>query len=212
MHDRPTRLAWLAWLLLLGSCGSPPKPPSVDETHRRPVNSTAAIELHGCRNELHNSRLLSAASTRQAQTWSASLARWAAGVQRCESATAEVAANQILSVPFEFASTQVVLPADTGAALVNAARAAPLVLLRGRTDGERNSPAESRIAHARAQAVRDYLVAGGVDARRIRMTYQPVGDHVSENVSAAGRQLNRRVEIELYAVLPVVARPSRAAS
>ncbi len=34
-------------------------------------------------------------------------------------------------------------------------------------------------------------------------TYQPAGDHVADNASAGGRGLNRRVEIELYRVLPV---------
>jgi outer membrane protein OmpA-like peptidoglycan-associated protein len=52
-------------------------------------------------------------------------------------------------------------------------------------------------------AVRDYLVAAGVDPARIRATYQPAGDHVADNVSAGGRGLNRRVEIELYRALPV---------
>ena len=51
--------------------------------------------------------------------------------------------------------------------------------------------------------MRDYLVAAGVDPARIRATYQPIGDHEVDNVSAGGRGLNRRVEIELYRALPV---------
>jgi hypothetical protein len=39
----------------------------------------------------------------------------------------------------------------------------------------------------RAAAVRDYLVAAGVDPARIRATYQPAGDHVADNASAGGR-------------------------
>jgi outer membrane protein OmpA-like peptidoglycan-associated protein len=77
------------------------------------------------------------------------------------------------------------------------------VLLRGRTDGAIDTLAEGRIARDRAAAVRDYLVAAGVDPARIRATYQPVGDHVADNDSASGRDLNRRVEIELYRALPV---------
>ena len=51
--------------------------------------------------------------------------------------------------------------------------------------------------------MRDYLVAAGVDPKRIRDTYQPVGDHAADNTSAAGREMNRRVEIEVYRALPV---------
>jgi flagellar motor protein MotB len=42
-----------------------------------------------------------------------------------------------------------------------------------------------------------------VDPSRIRATYQPAGDQVADNASARGRDLNRRVEIELYRALPV---------
>jgi outer membrane protein OmpA-like peptidoglycan-associated protein len=106
-------------------------------------------------------------------------------------------------VRFDFGSTRVVIPTDVAATLVEDAKASPLVMLRGRTDGTSDAPAESRIARDRAAAVRDYLVAAGVDPARIRATYQPAGDHVADNVSAGGRGLNRRVEIELYRALPV---------
>ena len=112
-------------------------------------------------------------------------------------------ANSVFTVRFDFGSTRVVIPAEIAAALVADAKAAPLVLLRGRTDGTSDAPAESRIARDRAAAVRDYLVAAGVDPARIRATYQPAGDHVADNTSAGGRGLNRRVEIELYRALPV---------
>ena len=89
--------------------------------------------------------------------------------------------------------------------LVEEAKTAPLVVLRGRTDGTTDSSAESRIAQARANAVRDYLIAAGVDATRIRTTHQPSGDHLADNGSQRGRNLNRRVEIEVYRVTPASA-------
>ena len=70
------------------------------------------------------------------------------------------------------------------AALVEEARLAPLVVLKGRTDGTTDTSAESRIARERAAAVRDYLVEAGVDASRIRATYQPAGDHAADNTEA----------------------------
>ena len=115
----------------------------------------------------------------------------------------QIQANRVVTVRFDFGSTRVVIPPDVTETLVEDAKASPLVMLRGRTDGSSDAPAESRIARDRAAAVRDYLVAAGVDPARIRATYQPAGDHVADNASAGGRGLNRRVEIELYRALPV---------
>jgi outer membrane protein OmpA-like peptidoglycan-associated protein len=195
------------WLLVLASCSSPPKPPTVDESQKRPVNSQLAVDLQVCKNDLQNTRLLATESGRLAETTAATLANMAARQQMLAAmplpAGQQAQANSVFTVRFEFGSTRVVIPADRATALVEHARAAPLVLLRGRTDGASDVPAESRIARARAAAVRDYLVAAGVDPARIRATYQPAGDHVADNASAGGRGLNRRVEIELYRALPV---------
>lgn len=197
----------IPWLLLLVSCSSPPKPPTVDESQKRPVNSQMAVELQMCRNDLQNTRLLAAESGRLAESTTATLANLAARQQSIAALQAPAdkppQANSVFSVRFDFGSTRVAIPADIAAPLVADAKAAPLVLLRGRTDGTSDAPVESRIARERAAAVRDYLVAAGVDAARIRATYQPVGDHVADNSSDSGRGLNRRVEIELYRALPV---------
>ena len=56
----------IPWLLLLASCSSPPKPPTVDESQKRPVNSQMAVELQACRNDLQNTRILAAESGRSA--------------------------------------------------------------------------------------------------------------------------------------------------
>ena len=64
-------------LLALASCGSPPKPPTVDESQRRPVNSQMAVELQVCKNALQNTRLLATESSRIAETTAATLANMA---------------------------------------------------------------------------------------------------------------------------------------
>jgi outer membrane protein OmpA-like peptidoglycan-associated protein len=197
----------IPWLLVLASCSSTPKPPTVDETQKRPVNSQMAVELQVCKNDLQNTRLLATESGRVAETTAATLANLAARQQILAAMQGgpgqQPKANSVFTVRFDFGSTRVVIPTDVAAILVEDAKASPLVMLRGRTDGSSDAPAESRIARDRAAAVRDYLVAAGVDPARIRATYQPAGDHVADNVSAGGRGLNRRVEIEMYRALPV---------
>lgn len=207
---RPTHALtpFVPWLLLVASCSSPPRPPTVDESQKRPVNSQVAVELQVCRNDLQNTRILATESSRIAESTAATLANLAARQQLLAAMQAPAGhqpqANTVFTVRFDFGSTRVAIRPDVTAALVEDAKSSPLVLLRGRTDGTSDAPAESRIARERAAAVRDYLVAAGVDPARIRATYQPAGDHVADNVSAGGRSLNRRVEIELYRALPVV--------
>lgn len=197
----------IPWLLVLASCSSPPKPPTVDDSQKRPVNSPMAVELQVCKNDLQNTRLMATESGRVAETTAATLANLAARQQILAAMQGapgqQPKANSVFTVRFDFGSTRVVIPTDVAATLVDDAKASPLVMLRGRTDGTSDAPAESRIARDRAAAVRDYLVAAGVDPARIRATYQPAGDHVADNVSAGGRGLNRRVEIEMYRALPV---------
>lgn len=199
-------------LTLLASCGSPPKPPSVDESSKRPVNSATAVELQVCKNELQNTRLLATEATRLADSTSATLASISARQQALLSLQAAdgplppakpAQGNSIYSVRFAYGSSRVEIPVQAAQQLVAEARSAPLVMLRGRTDGHTDTLAESRIARDRANAVRDYLVAAGIDAARIRATHQPTGDPVADNGSSSGQALNRRVEVEIYRAAPV---------
>ena len=203
----PNTTPLIPWLLVLASCSSPPKPPTVDESQKRPVNSQMAVELQVCKNDLQNTRLMATESGRVSETTAATLANLAARQQILTAMQGapgqQPKANSVFTVRFDFGSTRVVIPTDVAATLVEDAKASPLVMLHRRTDGTSNAPAESRIARDRAAAVRDYLMAAGVDPARIRATYQPAGDHVADNVSAGGRGLNRRVEIEMYRALPV---------
>ena len=198
----------LASLTLLGACSSPPKPPTVDESQKRPANAQMAVELQVCKNDLQNTRIQANESNRLAETTTATLAHMAARQQLMASIREKAQANSVRIVHFGFNSTRVSIPTEEASALVEEAKTAPLVVLRGRTDGTSDSSTESRIAQARANAVRDYLVAAGVDPTRIRTTHQPSGDHLTENTSLRGRNLNRRVEIEVYRVPPVAAQAS----
>lgn len=212
---RPTS-SLIPLLLVLGSCGSPPKPPTVDESNKRPANSAMAVDLQVCKSDLQNTRILATESSRLAESAAATLERVSARQQAITAIQASTPAvppaNSVFTIRFGFGSTRVAVPADTASALVESARSAPLVLLRGRTDGASDSVGESRIARERAAAVRGYLIGAGVDAARIRATYQPAGDHTADNSSPAGQSLNRRVEIEVYRALPVAMGSSAVAT
>ena len=202
-------------VLVLGSCGSPPKPPTVDESTKRPVNSAMAVDLQVCKGELQNTRILANESGRMAAHATATLERVAAGQKAIAALQAALpvasTGNSVFTIHFDFGSTRVVVPPDVGVSMVESARTSPLVLLRGRTDGVTDSPAESRIARERALAVRAYLVSAGVEPTRIRATYQPAGDYAADNSSPTGQGMNRRVEIEVYRALPIAMGSSPAA-
>lgn len=200
-------LPWLPWLLLVTSCSSPPKPPTVDESRRRPVNAATAVELQSCRTDLENTRILAKESVRSAEASSQAMARMVQQQQllvRGIEANAAAQRNLLVPVLFAFGSTQVNVPDADATRIVDEARTAPLVVLRGRTDGTAESPSESAIARQRAAAVEAWLVQSGVDRARIRTTWQPVGDHAADNSTPGGRTLNRRVEIEIYRAAPIV--------
>ncbi len=193
-------------ILALGSCSSPPKPPLVDPANRRPANGATEVEAQSCRSELQNTRILANENSRTARMsrdYAARLADQLRATSTRGTCTA-TSRNTIYSILFAFGSSRVPLPSDASA-LIEQARQAPLVLLSGRTDGTVATSAESRIALERAAAVRSWLVQGGVDPARIRTTWQPVGDHAADNSVAAGRSLNRRVEVEIYPAAPQVA-------
>jgi outer membrane protein OmpA-like peptidoglycan-associated protein len=64
--------------------------------------------------------------------------------------------------------------------------------VEGHTDG---SEADLRLSLARAEAVERYLVAGGIDPRRIATSGRGAADPVDSDATPLGRQRNRRVEI-----------------
>ncbi|MFH7043309.1 OmpA family protein [Paucibacter sp. JuS9] len=198
------------WLALLASCSAPPKPPSVDESRKRPANTAMAVELQVCKNDLQNTRLRAIESGRAAETSAVTQANIAALQQALTGLQAQalmpaaaVRPNSIFTVRFDYGSTRFNIPTDVALDLTREAKAAPLILLRGRTDGIGDAPIESHIARARARAVSDYLLAAGVNPSQIRATYQGTGDHAADNQTARGRALNRRVEIEIYRAIPL---------
>lgn len=212
------------WFLVLASCSSPPKPPTADESRKRPANTAMAIELQTCSSELQSTRLRALDAERMAERAAVEqqrmvvlkelVAKLEPPRQTFATATGQalLRPNAIATVHFEHGSTRVDIPPATAGPLISAAKAAPLVLLRGRTDGTSETLAEAHIARSRAAAVAAYLIEAGVPPTRIRATYQPTGDHATENHSPQGRAQNRRVEIEIYPTVPVALNNTEIAS
>lgn len=73
------------------------------------------------------------------------------------------------------------------------------ILIEGHTDDKGSDEYNLKLSKDRAQAVRNFLIAQGVDPSR--MTTQGYGESqpVATNDTAEGRQQNRRVEVAIYA-------------
>src|SRR5690349_20380331 len=108
-----TPLSFFAALLAISSCSSPPKPPSVDESRKRPVNTASAIELQVCKSDLQNTRILVTETTRLPQSASAAATRLALQQQAMSMRPPpEVEmANAVYTVLFAFGSAEVSVPA-----------------------------------------------------------------------------------------------------
>jgi outer membrane protein OmpA-like peptidoglycan-associated protein len=65
----------------------------------------------------------------------------------------------------------------------------------GHTDNVGSAAYNQELSERRAASVFDYLVAYGVPANRLRMEGRGMREPRADNATAAGRQLNRRVEL-----------------
>lgn len=77
------------------------------------------------------------------------------------------------------------------------ARPNSAVEVRGHTDSVGNDEANMRLSKARAEAVRDYLIANGIEAGRLTANGYGETEHVAPNDTPAGREQNRRVTLRI---------------
>ena len=200
--------------LMLTACSSPPKPPAVDESTKRPVNSQAAVDLKTCQGDLSRATILVSEMARAgAMATALTKALPQQGVDKesaamtgaADSATAHSAAdttgNLVAVVSFGMGSAAwSVEPADA-AALVRRAKDAAVILIRGRTDATGDSLQETALARRRAEAAAEFLQLAGVSKGKLRLTWQGAGDPVA-GLQSEGRAQSRRVEIEFYKSAP----------
>jgi len=207
--------------LLLTSCSSPPKPPSVDESTKRPVNARAAVDLKACQGDLSRATILVSEMARTGVVAKAlnpalpipGVAR-EHGVMAGAATTASTAAateatgNLVAVVPFGLGSAAWSVEQADAAALVRRANDAAMIMIRGRTDATGESMQETALARRRAEAAAEFLRQAGVSMDKLRLTWQGAGDPVAglRSSEPGDRGQSRRVEIEFYAAAPVLVR------
>lgn len=196
--------------MLLTSCSTPPKPPSVDESTKRPVNARAAVDLKACQGDLSRASILVSEMAR-AGVVSTALNKalpleGAARGNAADTATDEATGNLVVVVPFGVGSASWSVEQADATALVRRAKGAALIMIRGRTDATGESMQETALARRRAEAAADFLQLAGVPKDKLRLTWQGAGDQVAglRATERGERALSRRVEIEFYTAAPVL--------
>lgn len=71
------------------------------------------------------------------------------------------------------------------------------IAITGHSDASGDPVWNLQLSLARAQAVADYLVRGGIASRRMQIDGRGSSTPIADNDTAHGRSLNRRIEIEL---------------
>ena len=67
----------------------------------------------------------------------------------------------------------------------------------GHTDSDGDAGANRMLSQGRAEAVRQYLIQNGVQPWRVKATGKGESEPITENKTAEGRAMNRRVEVRL---------------
>lgn len=110
---------------------------------------------------------------------------------------AVTASRSLRSLPFSSSVANLNDEAKRGLSeLLPLAMTAERVLIRGRTDSTGTVAGNRALAIARAAAVRAAFASGGVDPRKLKVSYC-VTCFVASNDTESGRSANRRVEVEL---------------
>lgn len=107
------------------------------------------------------------------------------------------AGDKMTIIGFATGSTKFSQPAAENARLVMRARHARAIEIAGYADSTGDPRLNKRIALARAQSVKDFLVRNGISARLITVREQS-GVYYDSNETAEGRTENRRAAIRFY--------------
>jgi outer membrane protein OmpA-like peptidoglycan-associated protein len=159
----------------------------VDGANRQSVNSSETAE--GIALRVHLSRIQAALREEQA--------RPAGQASRIAEFSSTVRPG-VVSIRFPVNGTSFRIGTKESTSLLPRLGSARRIEVRGRTDGERPSAADERIALNRALAAQRYLIGQGVSPAIISVNYVSAGDYVADNATASGKSQNRRVDIEVF--------------
>jgi len=67
----------------------------------------------------------------------------------------------------------------------------------GHTDSDGSETDNQQLSESRAEAVRNYLLSGGIESNRIQTAGRGESEPVSGNQTSKGKAKNRRVEFQL---------------
>lgn len=70
-----------------------------------------------------------------------------------------------------------------------------LIVIEGHTDSRGRAADNERLSQERADAVREHLIAGGLDGTKLRAVGKGEKEPVADNATPEGRAQNRRIEI-----------------
>lgn len=81
--------------------------------------------------------------------------------------------------------------------LLQAAKDAHQIEIFGGSDASAATPANLRVAKARAENARQYLIRNGIAQDKVRIKYLAAGGFIADNSTPEGKAKNRRVDIEV---------------
>jgi OmpA family protein len=204
-------IAALVTAVCLGGCAGTPTLPVVDERARRPLLQHGGLELQGCRSDLASARLDAAESQDLAQRNDAALRQLASRCSKPAEAAfeakasaasnASVGADVVYVILYARGQWRAALTSKDAARLVGDARTAGWIEIRGRTDASNDVQADGILAWRRAAEVRSLLIAQGIDAERIRVSWEGQGERIASN-DEAQRALCRRAEVQVFRKRP----------
>lgn len=164
-------------ITLLTACNNAPQPKTVSGYSRSPINDAKTAE-----NLANNAEIAQTNST---------------PVIVSEKQLQKIIPSKVILISFDYNSTAFTLTEDEQISLIYSAQQASRIDIRGRTDGKQSTKGNEKIAQGRAMAVRNYLVAQGVQPKNITLNFMAVGDNIANNQTHEGQAVNRRAEIEI---------------
>jgi OmpA-OmpF porin, OOP family len=121
----------------------------------------------------------------------------AAGDSGLQTKLNELVLNRVI----EFESAKAVLTGKGKAILDEALplikQSSSAIEIAGHTDSRGSPLTNQNLSQARAEAVRDYLVANGIDAKRLKAVGYGPSRPVADNDTREGQQKNRRIEFSV---------------